>query len=49
MPGIATKARCTKGQKKPTMFWLYENLVMLGPVWGERLYAGVNGVALVSP
>jgi hypothetical protein len=30
MPGIATKARCVEGQKKPTSFWLYKSLVMFG-------------------
>jgi len=30
MPGIATQAQCVKGQKKPTIFWLYKNAVMFG-------------------
>jgi hypothetical protein len=29
MPGIATKARRVKGQRKAEFFWLYKNQVML--------------------
>jgi hypothetical protein len=47
MPGIATKARRVKGQKKPTNLWLYEFPVMFGGWQVERLCAAVDGVALV--
>jgi hypothetical protein len=47
MPGVATEARCVKGQKKPTKFWLYEFPVMFGGWQDERLCPPINGVALV--
>jgi hypothetical protein len=47
MPGIVAQDRCAKGQKKPTNLWLYELPVMFGGWQGERIYAAVNGVALV--
>jgi hypothetical protein len=47
MPGIATTPQCVKGQKKPTIFWLYKNVVMFGGRQDERLCAAVDGVDLV--
>jgi hypothetical protein len=36
MPDIATQAERVKGQKKPTIFWLYEFPVMFGSWQDER-------------